>query len=199
MANESFFLQTVGDHLVLSVSHTKLRSLVRSLSVADEKTGVLSRVAYIDCLLMESNRARTQGSSLSLIILEVDRGGDLQRQVGDGAFEQYIDELARALCATIRQTDVTVKYTAWSLVFILPGTSIDSAQVLAEKLRQTALAVRPSWGTQELTVSAVVAQSSSRRGDDAEDRVTELINRVEAGLDELRQTSGNALVPLATP
>jgi hypothetical protein len=81
----------------------------------------------------------------------------------------------------------------------LPGTSIESAQLLAEKLRQTALAVRPSWGPQELTVSAVVAQSSSRRGDDAEDRVTELINRVEAGLDELRQTSGNALVPLATP
>ncbi|HWW50494.1 MAG TPA: tetratricopeptide repeat protein [Verrucomicrobiae bacterium] len=199
MANESFFLQTVGDQLVLSVSHTKLRSLVRSLAVTDEKTGVLSRVAYIDCLLIESNRARTQGSSLSLIILEIDRGADLLRQVGDQAFEQYIDELARALRAAIRQTDVTVKYTAWSLLFILPGTSIESAQLLAEKLRQTALAVRPSWGPQELTVSAVVAQSSSRRGDDAEDRVTELINRVEAGLDELRQTSGNALVPLATP
>src|SRR3984957_6391290 len=45
--NESFFLQAVGDQLVLSVNHTRLRSLVRSLAVADEKTGLLSRGAYI--------------------------------------------------------------------------------------------------------------------------------------------------------
>ena len=41
--NESFFLQAVGDQLVLSVNHTRLRSLVRSLAVAEEKTGLLSR------------------------------------------------------------------------------------------------------------------------------------------------------------
>ena len=38
--NESFFLQAVGDQLVLSVTHTRLRSLVRTLAVADEKTGL---------------------------------------------------------------------------------------------------------------------------------------------------------------
>src|SRR5580700_3184106 len=56
--NESYFLQAVGDQLVMSVNHTRLRSLVRSLAVADEKTGLLNRGAYIDCLLVESNRAR---------------------------------------------------------------------------------------------------------------------------------------------
>jgi diguanylate cyclase (GGDEF)-like protein len=197
--NESFFLQSVGDQLVLSVTHTRLRSLVRSLAAADEKTGLLSRVAYIDCLLMESTRARAQGAPISLIILQIDHGGELLRQVGDGVFERYIDQLARALCATIRQTDVAVKYTAWSLVFILPDTSIENAQIFAEKLRTTAASVRPSWGAQGMTLSAVVAQSSSRPGDDIEDRVTEWINRTEAGLEELRQTSGNTLIPLATP
>jgi diguanylate cyclase (GGDEF)-like protein len=197
--NESFFLQSVGDQLVLSVTHTRLRSLVRSLAVADERTGLLSRVAYIDCLLMESKRAREQGAPLSLIVLQIDRGGELLREVGDGVFEPYIDQLARALCATIRQTDVAVKYTAWSFVFILPDTSIENAQIFAEKLRKTAVTVRPSWGVRDMTLSAVVAQSSSRPGDDTEDRVTEWINRTEAGLEELRQTSGNTLMPLATP
>jgi GAF domain-containing protein len=37
--NEIYFLQAVGDQLVMSVNHTRLRSLVRSLAVADEKTG----------------------------------------------------------------------------------------------------------------------------------------------------------------
>ena len=197
--NESFFLQAIGDQLVLSVSHTRLRSLVRSLAVADEKTGLLSRGAYIDCLLVESNRARSQGTPLSLIVLQVDRGGELLRQRGDAAVEQYMEQLARALSSSIRQTDIAVKYTAWSLVFVLPNTSLESARLLAEKLRQAAVTVQPSWGAPDLTLSAIVAEASSRPGDDTEDRVTEWINRAEAGLDEARQRGGDALVPLATP
>ena len=197
--NESFFLQAVGDQLVLSVSHTRLRSLVRSLAVADERTGLLSRSSYIDCLLMESNRARSQGTPLSLIIVQADRGGELLRQHGDAAVEKYVEHLAHALSSSIRQTDIAIKYTTWSLVFVLPNTSLENATALAEKLRQTAAAVRPSWGSQDLTVSAIVAEACSRPGDENEDRVTEWINRAETGLDEAGQRGGNALVPLATP
>ncbi len=175
--NESFFLQAVGDQLVMSVTHTRLRSLVRSLAVADEKTGLLSRGAYIDCLLVESNRSRTQGTPLSLVIVQIDRGGDLLRQHGDAAVEQYVEQLARALSSAVRQTDIAVKYTAWSLVFVLPNTSLENAQALADKLRQVACTVQPSWGDQGLTASAIVAEASSRPGDETEDRVTEWINR----------------------
>jgi diguanylate cyclase (GGDEF)-like protein len=197
--NESYFLQAVGDQLVLSVNHTKLRSLVRSLAVADEKTGLLSRGAYIDCLLMESNRARTQNTPISLVLLQVDRGSDFLRQHGDAALDHYMEQLSRALSAAIRQTDVAVKYTAWSLVFILPDTSLESARALAEKLRQVAGSVRPSRGDAEVTISAVVAEASSRPGDETEDRVTEWINRTDSGLEEARQQGGNVLVELSTP
>ncbi len=197
--NESFFLQAVGDQLVLSVNHTRLRSLVRSLAVTDERTGLLGRGAYIDCLLAESNRARAQHTSLSLIVLQIDRGPDLLREHGDAAVDQYMEQLARALSSAIRQTDIAVKYTAWSLVFILPDTSLENARSLADKLRQVAATVRPPSGAQGLTVSAVVAEASARPSDETEDRVTEWINRAEAGLDEARQSGGNALVSLATP
>lgn len=197
--NESYFLQAVGDQLVMSVNHTRLRSLVRSLAVADEKTGLLNRGAYIDCLLVESNRARAQNTAISLIVVHVDRGGDLLRQHGDAAVDHYIEQLARALSSAIRQTDVAVKYTAWSLAFILPDTSLENARALGEKLRSLAASVRPSWGTPDLTISAVVAEASSRPGDETEDRVTEWINRAEAGLDDARQRGGDTLVALSTP
>jgi diguanylate cyclase (GGDEF)-like protein len=197
--NESFFLQAVGDQLVMSVNHTRLRSLVRSLAVADEKTGLLSRGAYVDCLLVESNRSRTQGTPLSLVIVQIDRGGDLLRQHGDAAVEQYVEQLARALSSAVRQTDIAVKYTAWSLVFVLPNTSLENARALADKLRQVAGTVQPAWGEQGLTASAVVAEASSRPGDETEDRVTEWMNRAEAGLDEARQQGGDVLLALATP
>jgi diguanylate cyclase (GGDEF)-like protein len=129
----------------------------------------------------------------------VDRGGDLLRQHGDAAVDHFIEQLARAVSAAVRQTDVAVKYTAWSLVFILPDTAFDNAKALAEKLRNVAATVQPSWGAQDLTVSAIVAQSTSRPGDETEDRVTEWMNRAEAGIDEARQLGGNTLVELATP
>lgn len=197
--NESFFLQAVGDQLVLSVNHTRLRSLVRSLAVTDERTGLLGRGAYIDCLLAECNRARSQHTPLSLIVLQIDRGAELLREHGDAAVDQYVEQVARAVGSAIRQTDIAVKFTAWSLAFILPDTSLENAGILADKLRQVAATVRPAWGAQGLTVSAVVAEATARPADETEDRVTEWINRADAGVDEARQRGGNALVSLATP
>lgn len=197
--NESFFLQAVGDQLVLSVNHARLRSLVRSMAVADEKTGLLGRGSYIDCLLAESNRARAQNTPISLIALQIDRGGELLRQHGEAAVDQYVEQLARVLSTAVRQTDIAVKYTAWSLVFVLPDTPLANANKRAEQLRQLASTIAPPWGAQDITVSAVVAQASTRPGDETEDRVTEWINRAESGMDEARQRGGNLLVPLATP
>ena len=95
---------------------------------------------------MESNRARSQGTALSLIVLHVDRGGDLLRQHGDAAVDHFIEQLARAVSSAVRQTDVAVKYTAWSLVFILPDTNFENAKALAEKLRNVAATVQPFLG-----------------------------------------------------
>src|SRR6266700_1558033 len=81
--NEAYFLQAIGDQIMMSVSHTRLRSLVRRMGVSDERTGLLSRSSYQSCLLAEADRARTQGTPLSLAILQIDRGGELLRQHGE--------------------------------------------------------------------------------------------------------------------
>jgi GGDEF domain-containing protein/Tfp pilus assembly protein PilF len=197
--NESFFLQSIGDQLVLCVNHTRLRSLVRTLNVADEKTGLLSRGAYLDCLLTETNRAKLQGTPLSLVILQIDRGPDLLREHGDPALESYIEQLARGLRSLVRQGDLAVKYTSWSIGFVLPDTTVENARTLAEKLRQAAAAIQPGWGKTPPTLSAVVAEISRRPSDEVEDRVTEWINRSESGLDEVRHRGGDAVVAVATP
>lgn len=197
--NESFFLQAIGDQIMISVNHTRLRSLVRTLAVADEKTGLLGRGAYIDCLLAESKRSRTQGTPLALVILQLDHGHDVLRQEGDAALEGYMNQVAKALEPCVRQGDLGVKYTAWSLAFVLPDTPRDKAEKLAKKLRQTAAQVKPAWANSTLTLSAVVADASSRPGDEHEDRVTEWINRAETGLEEIRRRGGDTMLSLAPP
>jgi len=192
--NETYFLQSIGDQMLLCVHHTRLRSLMRTLAVADEKTGLLARGSYLDCLLHESQRARTQGTPLALALLQVDGGPELARQQGDALFERYMEQLARTVQTAVRQSDLPVKYTPWALAFILPDTPASGARTLGEKLKKTAGGVRPPWDGAQLTTTVVVAEAIARPDYDNEDIVTELINRVEAGLEEAGKNGGNAIL-----
>ncbi len=197
--NETYFLQAVGDQMLLYVHHTRLRSLVRTLAVADEKTGLLARSSYSDCLMGEAQRARSQGTPLSLAILQLDRGPELLRQKGEAAMERHMEQLARTLQPLVRQNDIAVKYSAWSLALILPDTTLAGARTLVEKLRRVAAGLRPPWDSGPLSVSVVVAEAITRPDFENEDIVTEVINRAEASLEETRGKDSGSLVLLEHP
>lgn len=194
--NETYFLQSIGDQMLMCVHHTRLRTLVRTLAVADEKTGLLARGSYLDCLLNESQRARTQGIPLALALLQIDGGPELLRQQGEGPFDRYMEQLGKSVQAIVRQTDLAIKYTSWALAVVLPDTPLSGAQTFAEKLKKTATGLRPPWEGGQLTMSIAVAEAVARQDYDNEDIVTDLINRVEAGLEEARKRGGNEIVAL---
>ncbi len=193
-ANETYFLQAIGDQMMMSVSHTRLRSLVRRMGVSDERTGLLSRSSYVGCLLNEADRARTQGTPLSLAVLQIDRGADMLRQQGEVPLEKFLEQLARSLQPMVRQNDMAVKYTSWALAFILPDTSISGAQNLVEKLRRAAAGVRPPWDSTQITLSAGIVEAVAKQEYDSEDIVTDLINRAEFTVDEARKRGGDTVV-----
>lgn len=197
--NEAYFLQAIGDQMLMSVSHTRLRSLVRRMGVSDERTGLLSRSSYQSCLLTEADRARTQGTPLSLAILQIDRGSEILRQQGESPLERFLEQLARSLQPIVRQNDVAVKYTSWSLAFILPDTKLDGAQNLADKLRRAASGLRPPWDTTSITLSAGIVEAVAKQEFESEDVVTDLINRAEFSVEEARKKGGDTVVTLETP
>jgi diguanylate cyclase (GGDEF)-like protein len=197
--NETYFLQAIGDQMLMSVSHTRLRSLVRRMGVSDERTGLLSRSSYQSCLLTEADRARTQGTPLALTILQIDRGGELLRQQGESPMEKFLEQLARSLQPIVRQNDVAVKYTSWSLAFILPDTTLDGAQNLADKLRRAAAGIRPPWEASAITLSAGIVEAVAKSDFDSEDIVTDLMNRAETSMEEARKRGGDTVVTLEAP
>jgi diguanylate cyclase (GGDEF)-like protein len=197
--NEAYFLQAIGDQMLMSVSHTRLRSLVRRMGVSDERTGLLSRSSYQSCLLTEADRARTQGTPLALAILQIDRGAEILRQQGESPLERFLEQLARSLQPIVRQNDVAVKYTSWSLAFILPDTTLGGAQNLADKLRRAASGLRPPWDSTQITLSAGIVEAVPKHEYDSEDIVTDLINRAEFSIEEARKRGGDTVVALETP
>jgi diguanylate cyclase (GGDEF)-like protein len=194
--HEKYFLQAVGDQMLLGVSHTRLRTMVRTLGAADEKTGLLTRSSYLECLVQETQRAKVQGTPLTLALVQMDRGAELLRQHGEGAMERYLEQLARTLQPVTRQTDLAIKYTSWAIAFILPDTPLAAGESQAEKIRQAGAAVRSPWEGPPVALSASVAEAVARVEYDSEDIVTELINRAEAGLDEAQRRGGSIVVSL---
>jgi len=197
--NEAYFLQAIGDQMLMSVSHTRLRSLVRRMGVSDERTGLLSRSSYQSCLLTEADRSRTQGTPLSLAILQIDRGAEILRQQGESPVERFLEQLARSLQPIVRQNDVAVKYTSWSLAFILPDTALAGAQNLADKLRRAASGLRPPWDSTQVTLSAGIVEAVAKSDFESEDIVTDLINRAETSVEEARKRGGDTVVALESP
>jgi diguanylate cyclase (GGDEF)-like protein len=197
--NETYFLQAIGDQMIMSVSHTRLRSLVRRMGVSDDRTGLLSRSSYVGCLLNEADRARTQGTPLSMAILQIDRGSEMLRQQGETPLEKFLEQLARSLQPMVRQNDVAVKYTSWALAFILPDTTSSGAQHLVEKLRRAAAGVRPPWDSTQITLSAGIVEAAARQEFESEDIVTDLINRAEFSIEEARKKGGDTVVIAAAP
>jgi diguanylate cyclase (GGDEF)-like protein len=198
-SNETYFLQAIGDQMLMSVSHTRLRSLVRRMGVSDERSGLLSRSSYQSCLLTEADRARSQGTPLALTILQIDHGGELLRQQGESPMERFLEQLARSLQPIVRQNDVAVKYTSWSLAFILPDTTLAGAQNLADKLRRAASGIRPPWDSTAITLSAGIVEAAAKADYDSEDIVTDLMNRAEFSVEEARKRGGDTVVTLEVP
>jgi diguanylate cyclase (GGDEF)-like protein len=197
--NEAYFLQAIGDQMLMSVSHTRLRSLVRRMGVSDERTGLLSRSSYQSCLLNEADRARTQNTPLSLAILQIDHGAELVRNQGEPQMERFLEQLARSLQPIVRQNDVAIKYTSWSLAFILPDTTLPGAQNLADKLLRAASGLRPPWDATRITLSAGIVEAVAKPDYDSEDIVTDLINRAEFSMEEARKKGGDTVVAQETP
>ncbi len=198
--NERFFIQAIGNQLSIAVAHVRAQTAARASAFADERTGLVSRGAYVDCLLVESSRGRTHNSPVSLLILHVNHSEPVPPQ-GQAALDKYMEQLSRALRASARPGDMAVKYTPWSVAFILPDTNLKAAQTLGEKLTKTASTVHAPWQSNGSgsKVSVVVAEAASRIFDDNEDCVTELINRAETAFEEVRQHEKSKVLALATP
>jgi diguanylate cyclase (GGDEF)-like protein len=164
------------------------------MGMSDDRTGLLSRTSYVGCLLNEADRARTQGTALSLAVLQIDRGAEMLRQQGEGPLEKFLEQLSRSLQPMVRQNDMAVKYTSWALAFILPDTSLSGASNLVEKLRRAAAGVRPPWDTTQITLSAGIVEAVAKQEYESEDIVTDLINRAEFSMEEARKRGGDTVV-----
>ncbi|MBI4461908.1 MAG: diguanylate cyclase [Acidobacteria bacterium] len=192
--NEVYLLQAVADQVIIAVNHTRLRTLMKTMGVADETTGLVSRSNYIDCLVSEATRAKSQGTSLALTLIELDKGGQLIRQLGEPTVQRFMQQAGETVVSNLRQSDIAVKYTATSLAIVLPDTTVEKARTVVEKMRKLLVGLKLADGKSSVTFSVGISEAKVRPDFDVLDTVTDVINRAEFSLEAARKEGDKDVV-----
>jgi len=103
----------------------------------DALTGLPNRREFDSVLDREWNRARRSGSTLAVLVIDIDHFKLLNDGLGHLAGDDRLRAVARELadCAT-RSVDLVARYGGEEFVAILPEASEETAVALAEKMRK---------------------------------------------------------------
>ncbi len=198
--NEIAVLESIANQMVMTTSHVRLRSLVKSLAVTDERTGMLNRSSYTDCLLSEVARAQKQGGTVCVLLWQFGRGNQLVREHGEEAVRKFVDEAGQVIMSHLRQNDVAIKYDPTTVALVCPDTKSQDIFFVVEKMRKLLAGVRLADGstpTSPVGIAEAIIEADGAM--DAVDSVTELINRAEEALAAAQKETGNAGKLLAPP
>jgi diguanylate cyclase (GGDEF)-like protein len=190
-------LRTIAEQMVLAVSNARLRTLMKTLAVTDEKSGLLKRSSYLDVLLSEVKRSMQQKAPLTLMLLHFGRASALVKEIGESHVDNLMQQIGQALASHIRQNDVAIRYDLTSIALVLSDTSEKNAFLVVDKMRKVLASTRIPGTDRTPPISAGIAEAVLMDRFDAADIVTEVINRVESALDLARSEGGNKAHSLA--
>ncbi len=186
--DESAILRTLADQMSLALQGIRLRSLVRTLGVTDEHSGLLNRSSYLDILLAEIHRSRSSGAALTVLLIEL-----AGAQAGADALVTGVSNVIQNL---LRATAVCFRYGANTIALVLPGTNARNAATLLAEIRE-AVAKSPDPTYRPLRLKCTIAEALREKDYQEEDIVTELINRADRGLEAARKVASGTY--LAVP
>lgn len=135
------------------------------LSHEDPLTGLANRRRWDAELAAACAAARGSGTSLAVVLADVDRFKQVNDLHGHGGGDDALRLIADALTSRVRAGDVVARLGGDELAVLLPGTDLGRAVALADQLRAAALELDlPGAGPGSLTLSLGVAAAC---GEDA--------------------------------
>ncbi|HEX5924842.1 MAG TPA: diguanylate cyclase [Baekduia sp.] len=126
----------------VSVENVGLHETVERQAVTDELTGLSNRRRFQETMSAEVERSKRFGQELGLVMLDIDDFKAVNDNYGHQQGDIVLREVAKILRASSREIDEPARYGGEELAVVLPGTDLQGAHNLAERVREGIEALR---------------------------------------------------------
>jgi diguanylate cyclase (GGDEF)-like protein len=137
------------------------------MATTDSLTGLCNRRRFDEVLDSEWRRAQRSGDNVAMLLIDIDHYKKYNDQFGHQTGDAVLTMIAHCIGAgTRRAADIAARYGGEEFVVLLPGTSLNDAFDLAERIRAAVLALPVRKGGPDITptISIGVAAVSPGAG-----------------------------------
>ncbi len=117
----------------LEKAHLRIITLVNT----DSLTRLANRRFFTDFLEKAMAFAKRHAQPLSIIMADLDKFKAINDTYGHQAGDQVLAAFAQVMQASIRQEDLAARFGGEEFILMLPGTTLEGATLLAERLRES--------------------------------------------------------------
>jgi diguanylate cyclase (GGDEF)-like protein len=178
----------------VSIENIDLHERVQRQAVTDELTGLYNHRRFHEAIATEVERAKRFDQDLGLVMLDIDDFKQVNDRFGHQQGDIVLRDVARIVQGFSRDIDAPARYGGEELALLLPGTNLDGAHHLAERVREGIEDLRFTVSDQadglKVTASVGVAAISS----DHDMGPRELIAAADAALYEAKRSGKNRTV-----
>ncbi len=125
-------------------------------ATTDTLTGLANRRLFSERLAVEYRRAVRYDRPLAALMVDIDHFKRVNDEHGHPFGDIVLAGAARAVRASVRESDLVARYGGEEFLLMLPETGLEQAMVVAEKLRSAIAAQEFTDGTTSMRVTISV-------------------------------------------
>jgi diguanylate cyclase (GGDEF)-like protein/PAS domain S-box-containing protein len=143
----------------------ELSDALGRLAITDSLTGLFNHTHIHEILRSEVERALRYSQPLSILMFDLDDFKGINEKYGHPMGDEVIKKVASVIRQGLRTFDAAGRYGGETFMVVLPQTALESARLVADRIRDDIGSARFGDGPLAVTASAGVAEM---RDDDIE-------------------------------
>ena len=169
LEEEMAIIERLASTLVFPLNNAKMYYAALQSALIDELTGLGNKRALQSDLHREAERSVRRNTPLSVVILDLDHFKAINDTHGHLAGDQVLQNLAKTLSASARQSDLCFRYGGEEFLVILDETSPAQAALICERLRLSIAQQNFYYGSKTIHVTASLGCATLQEGESLED------------------------------